>query len=48
MANNDLILFHTDRDPQSFTTVEDEEEKVNEDEVQIEESKAGFGVCNQQ
>ena len=33
MANNDLILFHNDWDPQSLTAVEEEEEKVNDDEL---------------
>ena len=32
MANNDLILYHTNWNPQAHTAVEEEEEKVNENE----------------
>ena len=48
MANDDLILYHKDWNPLSLTAVEQEEEKVNEDEVQVEESKAHFGAAQQQ
>ena len=47
MANDDLVLVHTDWNAQPYTAVEQEEEKVNEDEEQVEESKAQFGAAQQ-
>ena len=48
MANDDLVLVHKDWEPQSFAVVVEEEEKVSEDVVQVEESKAHFGAVQQQ
>ena len=44
MADDDLILYHSDWNPQPSTAVEEDEKKVDEDQEEEEESKVGFAV----
>ena len=47
LANEDLVLIHSNWDPLPSTAIEEEETKTNEDEVEEEESKVGSAAAQQ-